>query len=137
MDMTATRRGTALTTFAVLFAILAVSNFMKPFRLGGDQTGFVFFGQRLAGTANAIAGPLFGAFLLAYAAGIWRMKRFALGMAYAYAGYVILNLILFNARTPQPPGAGYVLFGVVYAAVAIGVSSGAAYVLAKRKLELT
>ena len=130
------RRGAALTTFAVLFAVLAVSNFMKPFRLGGEQTGFVLFGERLSGTANAVAGPVFGAFLLAYAAGIWRMKRFALEMAYAYAAYVILNLVLFNVRTPQPPGAGHLVFGIVYSAVAIGVSSGAAYLLAKRKPEL-
>jgi hypothetical protein len=130
------RRGRALTTFAVLFAVLAISNFLKPFRFGGEQTGFVLFGQRLSGIANTVAGPLFGAFLLAYAAGIWRMKRFALGMAYAYAAYVVLNLILFTLRTPQPPGAGNVLFGIVYAAVAIGVSSGAAYLLAKRKPEL-
>jgi hypothetical protein len=109
---------------------------MKPFRLGGEQTGFVLFGERLSGTANAVAGPVFGAFLLAYAAGIWRMKRFALEMAYAYAAYVILNLVLFNVRTPQPPGAGNLVFGIVYSAVAIGVSSGAAYLLAKRKPEL-
>jgi hypothetical protein len=134
--MTERRRGRALTTFAVLFAVLAVSNLLKPLRLGGEQTGFVLFGERLSGTANAVAGPLFGAFLLAYAAGIWRMRRFALGMAYAYAAYVIVNLVLFNVRTPQPPGAGYLLFGIVYAAVAIGVSSGAAYLLAKRRPEL-
>jgi hypothetical protein len=136
--MSAQRRGRALTTFAVLFAILAVSNLLKPFHFEGGDTGFVFFGKRLSGTANAVVGPLFGVFLLAYAAGIWRMRRFALGMAYAYAAYVIVNLVLFNVRTPQPPdaGPGYLVFGIVYAAVAIGVSSGAAYLLAKRRLEL-
>ena len=131
------RRGPALTTCAVLFGVLAVSNFLKPFHLGGNDTGFVLFGERLSGTPNAIAGPLCGAFLLAYAAGIWGMKRFALWMGYVYAGYVILNLVLFNLRTPRPPGPGYVLFGIVYSAVAIGVSTGAAYILAKRKPELT
>jgi hypothetical protein len=130
------RRGPALTTFAILFAVLAASNFLKPLQLGGGQTGFVLFGRRLSGSANAVAGPLFGAFLLIYAMGIWRMQRFARGMAYAYALYVILNLVLFNLRNVSPPGAGYVVFGIVYAAVAIGVSSGAAYLLTKRSPEL-
>jgi hypothetical protein len=130
------RRGPALTTFAILFAALAVSNFLKPLQLGGERTGFVFLGRRLAGSPNAVAGPLFGAFLLVYAVGIWRMRRWALGMAYAYAAYVVLNLILFNLRNVSPPGAGYLVFGIVYATVAIGVSSGAAYLLTKRSPEL-
>jgi len=125
-----------LTTFAILFALLAVSNFLKPLQIGGQQTGFVLLGRRLAGSANAVAGPLFGAFLLVYAVGIWRMRRYARGMAYAYAAYVVLNLILFNLRNVSPPGAGYVVFGIVYATVAIGVSSGAAYLLTKRSPEL-
>jgi hypothetical protein len=136
MSASRSDRGPALTIFAVLFMLLAVSNFLKPFRLGGEQTGFVLFGQRLAGTANAIAGPLFGAYLLAYAAGIWGMKRFALPMAYGYAAYVVANLILFNLRMPQPSGTGHLLFGIGYATVAIGVSGGAAYLLAKRKSAL-
>jgi hypothetical protein len=130
------RRGPALTTFAVLFAVLAVSNLLKPLQLGGAQTGFVLLGRRLSGSANAVAGPLFGAFLLVYAAGIWRMRRFALGMAYAYAAYVIVNLVLFNLRNVQPSGPGYLVFGIVYVAVAVGVSSGAAYLLARRKPQL-
>ena len=131
----AEERGPALTTFAVLFAVLAVSNFLKPLQLGA-QTGFVFFGRRLAGTPNAIAGPLFGAFLLAYAAGIWGMRRYALPLAYLYAAYVIVNLICFNVRNVRPPGAGYLVFGIVYSVVAIGVSSGAAWLLARRKTAL-
>ncbi len=129
-------RDRALSVFAVLFALLAVSNLLKPFQLGGSQTGFVLFGERLSGTANAVAGPLFGAYLALYAAGIWRRRRFALPMAYAYAAYVAVNLVLFNLRNPSPPGVGYLLFGLVYAAAAIGVSSGAAVTLARRKTAL-
>jgi hypothetical protein len=129
-------RGPALTTFAFLFALLAVSNFLKPLQLGGAQTGFVFFGRRLAGTPNAIAGPLFGAFLLAYATGIWGMRRYALPLAYLYAAYVVVNLVCFNVRNVRPPGAGYLVFGIVYSVVAIGVSSGAAWLLARRKTAL-
>jgi hypothetical protein len=136
--MAEANRGRVLTVFAVLFGVLALSNLLKPLQIGGDQTGFVLLGQRLTGVANAIAGPLFGLYLLVYALGVWRMQRYALPMAYAYAAYVILNLILFNFFGPKPPGAGigYAIFGIVYATVAIGVSSGAAYLLSQRKAAL-
>ena len=80
-----------------------------------------------------IIGPLFGLYLLIYAAGIWRMRRYALPMAWAYATYVVVNLLLFNVRTPRPPGRGFLIFGLVYMVVAIGVSTGAAWALSKRK----
>ena len=126
-------RDRTLTVFAVVFGLLAVSNFLKPLQLGGSRTGFVFLGQRLSGTPNAIIGPLFGLYLLLYAVGIWRMRRYALPMAWAYATYVVVNLLLFNVRTPRPPGTGYLIFGLVYMVVAVAVSSGAAWALSKRK----
>lgn len=126
-----------LKVFALLFALLTVSNLFKPFQIGGEQTGFVFFGQRLSGIANTIAGPLFGIYLLVYAWGIWRRKRFALPMGHAYATYVVLNLIMYTAKNPRPPGVGPVIFGIVYSMVAIGVSVGAAYLLTKHKAELS
>ena len=131
-------RGRGLTVLAILFAIMAVSNLLKPFQIGGAQTGFVFLGHRLSGAGNSIIGPLFGLYLAVYAAGIWRRKRYALPMAYGYAVYVVLNLVLFTIYGPKPPitGIGYALFGVVYATVAIGVSSGAAYLLRTRRDEL-
>ncbi len=135
--MVEANRGPDLKVFAVLFALLAVSNLSKPLQLGGEQIGFIFFGQRLTGTANAIVGPLFGIYLLVYALGIWRMKRFALPMGHAYATYVVLNLIMFTAKNPRPPGVGPVIFGIVYMVVAIGVSVGAAYLLTKHKAKLS
>ena len=57
--MAEANRGPALSIFAVLFVLLALSNFSKPL-LADNQVGFVLFGHRLAGTANALAGPLFG-----------------------------------------------------------------------------
>lgn len=125
------------TVFALLFAILAVSNLLKPFQLLGAQTGFVLFGQRLEGMANTIAGPLFGLYLLVYAYGIWQKKRFALPLSHAYATYVVLNILLFMGRNESSPGIGSLIFGLVYSVVAIGVSCGAAYVLTKRKAELS
>ncbi len=135
--MAQAQRGTALTIFAVLFGLLAISNLLKPFQLGGDQTGFVFFGQRLSGTANTIIGPIFGVYLLAYAIGIWNMRRWALPMAHAYATYVVLNLVLFSLRNTTPETASYKAFTVVYAAIAIGVSVASAVLLTQRKAELT
>ncbi len=132
--MSQPNRGLWLTTCAVLLGILALSNLLKPLQLLGAQTGFVLFGQRLTGIANDVAGPLFGIFLAVYAYGIWSMRRFALPMSHAYAAYVILNLVLWNMRSVEPTP---ILFGIVYAAIAIGISLGAAITLTKRKTELT
>jgi hypothetical protein len=131
----ATPRGRTLTIFAILFGVLALSNLLKPLQLG-PETGFVLFGRRLEGSGNLVAGPLFGLFLAVYAYGIWGMRRWALPMSYAYATYVIVNLVLFTVRTPRRPGVGYLIFGIVYMVIAIGVSSGAAVLLSRRKDEL-
>ena len=128
-------RGPVLTTFAVLFAILAVSNFSKPFHLDPDA-GFVFFGLKTHGAANAILGPAFGLMLIVYTIGIWRMRRWALPIACASALYVILNLSLYTIRNAgshnQPPGT----FMLGYIAIAIGVSAGSAILLYRRRSEL-
>ena len=88
------------------------------------------------GIANAILGPAFGALLVAYAIGIWRMRRWVLPIAYAYAVYVILNLLLYtirNAGSGRQPSA---VFMLLYMAVAIGVSAGSAVLLYRRRQEL-
>jgi len=120
-----------LKAFAILFGLLAVSNFLKPLQLGAD-VGFVLFGHRLSGTANAIAGPLFGAYLLVYAIGVWRMKRYALPMGVAYAAYVLVNLVLWNFRKPAGAEAS-IGFAVAYMAIALGVSWGSAYLLVRNR----
>ena len=128
-------RGPVLTTFAVLFAMLAVSNLSKPFHLSSN-VGFVFFGEKTHGIANAILGPVFGLMLIVYAIGIWRMRRWVLPIAYAYAAYVILNLLLYairNAGSADYPSAGFMLG---YMAIAIGVSAGSAILLHRRRSEL-
>ncbi len=48
-----------LRVCGVLFCVLAISNFMKPFELYPHH-GFVFFGQRQQGTTNLLLGPLPG-----------------------------------------------------------------------------
>ena len=132
-------RGLLVTVLALLFGLLAFPDLTKPLQasLGaGLRPGFVLFGHRLSGTGNAVVGPLFGLYLLVYAAGIWRMRRWALPVGTVYAVYVIVNLTLFMVRDPEPMREG-VLFGAIYAVVAIGVSWGAVWVLSQRRAALT
>ena len=129
-------RGAALTIFAMLFALIALSNFSKPFRHRAD-IGFVFLGTRLTGVPNLIAAPLFGTILAVYAYGIWTMRKFALPIGYFYAAYVILNLLLFNVRTGVVGSAHpSIAFMLAYVVIAIGVSSGSALLLNRRKADL-
>jgi hypothetical protein len=129
-------RGPVLTVFASLFVVLAISNFLKPFHLD-PNAGLVFFGIKTAGMTNAILAPLFGIFLIVYAAGIWRMRRWALPIAYAYAGYVILNMILFSVFTAGGSSRPSIAFIVLSLAAGIGVPAATAILLSRRKAQLT
>jgi hypothetical protein len=127
-------RGAALTIFALLFVLLAISNFLKPFHLD-PNAGFVFLGHKLTGTANAVMGPLFGILLLIYAYGIWTMRRYALPVAYIFAGWVVVNMVLFtmiNRNAPQPS----LLFAIGTLAVGIGVPLATAIILSRRSADL-
>ena len=121
-----------LTFSAVAFALLGISNVMKP--LSGGRGHFVFFGTRLDGTPNAILGPLFGIILFVYAYGIWRMRRYSLYLAYAYAAYVTINGYMFQAKYPGEQGA---LAGIVLMIVVLTVVWGTAVILTRRSAELT
>ena len=135
--MANSRRSGALTILAILFAILAVTDILKPFHLEGATTGLVFFGKRLSGTPDAILGPILGIILLIYAAGIWRMRRYALYLGYAYAIYVTVNLVLFSVRNPPPASRGDMIFGLIYIVFALAFSWGTAIVLSRHQGELT
>lgn len=119
----------------VLFCALAISNFTKPLELSPHQ-GFVFFGLRQHGPWNLLLGPLAGLFLAVYGAGVLRLRAYALPMSRIYAAYVIVNLILFTVRMSDEALARPI-FGLVYTVVAVGVSSGCAYVLARNRPLLT
>jgi len=128
------KRGALLTIFAIGFALMALSNFTKPFKMS-PNVGFVFFGHKLSGVANDIVGPLFGLILAVYAYGIWMMRRLPLPLAHFYATYVILNTLMFtlrNLHTGLPPLAGW----IAYVIVAVGVSLASAIILTQRKAEL-
>jgi hypothetical protein len=128
-------RGAALTVFALLFGLLAISNFSKPFS-HDPHIGFVFMGVRLHGTGNAIMGPLFGFLLLVYAYGIWTMRRYALPVAYIYTAWVVVNGVLFSMKNHAEPHPSLV-FMLVTTAIGIGVPLATAIVLSRRQNDLT
>ncbi len=130
-------RGATLTILALLIALIAISNFGKTFSHHAG-VGFVFFGTRLSGAANMIIAPIFGTILAVYAYGIWTMRKWALPIGVFYAAYVIINMVLFVAKyrgtaVMQEHSWAYL---VPYPFVAIGVSSGAAVLLYRRKIDL-
>ena len=128
-------RGAALTIFALLFVLLAISNFSKPFS-HDPGIGFVFMGVRLHGTGNAIMGPLFGFLLLVYAYGIWTMRRYALPVAYIYTAWVIVNTVLFTMKNP-PTRMPSIAFAIAAIAIGIGVPLATAIILSRRQADLT
>jgi len=128
------KRGWFLTVCAVLFLLLALSNFLKPV-MADAHTGFVFFGHRLSGTPNAILGPVFGILLVVYGIAIWQMRRVALPLAWVYAAYVLANGVLFSMYTTDPPPSpGFMVATLV---LGLGVPIGAAIVLTTKRAQLT
>ncbi len=125
---------TALRVCGVCFCLLAVSNFTKFLELSPQQ-GFMLFGMRQHGTPNLVFGWIFGLYLLVYGIGVLRMRAWALPLGALYAGYVIVNLVLFTVRM-SGEALARPIFGLVYAVVAIAGSSGAAYLLRKHRAEL-
>ena len=130
------KRGALLTTIAILFAVLAITDILKPLHLEGPTTGLVFFGIRQSGTANLILGPLMGLILLFYAAGIWRMRRYANVLGWLYAAYVIVNLVRYAQLNPPAKNSGELIFGIVYMVLAIAITVGTAITLTRRRSEL-
>jgi hypothetical protein len=133
--MAESKRGGLLTFSAIAFVLLGISNISKP--LSGGRAGLVFFGTKLAGTPNAILGPLFGIILIVYGVGIWRMRRYALYLAYTYAIYVAINMFMFGAKNPPPATQREMIFIIVYMIVALTVTWGTAILLTQRRAELT
>ena len=130
-------RGAALTILAILLALMALSNFGKPLA-HSPGVGFVFFGTRLSGAANMIVAPIFGIILAVYVYGILTMRKFALPLGIFYAAYVIFNMPLFILRyhgtaVMREHSWAYL---VPYPFVAIGVSSGAVWLLYRSKADL-
>ena len=125
-------RGMLLTIFAILFGLLALSNFMKPFLHGGT---FVFLGTKMTGGANLVLSWLFGILLTAYAYGIWTMRKFALPIAYFFFPWVVVNTILFAMK--NPPSGQQPVVGFAILAVGLGVPLATLVILHQRRAELS
>jgi hypothetical protein len=133
---TSSRRGIFLTVIAVLFVILAASDFTKVFQHSRDESlGLVILGHRFVrNSANLVLGPMFGAFLLVYAHGIWHMRRWVIPISVFYAFYVPVNEVLFwSLHQLQPPRLRFILF---YLFVSLTGSIGTALYLAFHRDEL-
>jgi len=133
---TAKGRDKVMTALAIAMGLMAISNFWKPIAQAmapESNAGFVFLGTRLHGAANAIVGPLFGAILAAYAYGVWTARQWVVPIACGYAAYVVVNLVMFMIVSPQPPP---LVFMLLYALVAIGISAGGAYYLLQNRRRL-
>ena len=132
--MTNPRPDRVFRALAICFWLLAISNFSKPFQLT-EHSGFVLFGNRLTGGDGVLWSLVFGIYLVIYGLGLWYMKRIVIGMAHAYALYVVVNLFLYWSNNPPPSGADVVL-AVMYSLIAVGVSLGSAVLLSMHRKEL-
>jgi hypothetical protein len=130
--------GWFLTTMAVLFVVLALSDFTKALQFAGNPAvgGLVVFGHKFHGVAhNLILGPLFGIVLLTYAYGIWNLRGWALPFSIVYAFYVPTNLVLFwSLHQLPPPTMGFIL---IYLFLSLTGSIGTAIYLAYHRERLS
>jgi hypothetical protein len=124
-------RGATLTIFALLFAFVAITDFLKPFHLFPND-GFVFLGTKLTGAANAVVAPLAGIIILVCAYGIFTMRKFALPIAYIFVLSVMLNMVLYtiknHATRPLP---------IANVIVGLGVPLALGIILHRRRADLT
>ena|SRR5215510_14098186 len=121
-----------LTTMALLFALLTVSNATKAWQHLREPAvlGIVIFGVRFESwTTNLVLGPLMGLILGAYTYGLWRLRWWAAPLSIAYAFYVPTNLVLFWYRQTSPD-IPPLRFIVGYLVVALGGSIGTVLYLA-------
>jgi hypothetical protein len=126
-----TRRGIFLTVMAILFVVLAISDFTKALQHAGNPSvgGIVILGHKFTrALATLTLGPLFGAFLLTYAYGLWNMSRWVIPISVFYAFYVPVNLVLFwSLHQLNPPTVSFIVF---YLFVSLTGSIGTALYLA-------
>src|SRR6266404_3391710 len=108
LETSSESRGTFLTVMAVLFVVLAFSDFTKALQYARDPAhlGLVVLGHRFGGVGKNLAfGSLVGIVLVTYAYGIWKMRAWVLPLSILYAFYVPANMVMFWSlhRMPPPP----------------------------------
>jgi len=113
-------RGLLLTVLAILLALAAIQDLLKPLHLEGPTTGLVFLGTRLNGSGNLVMSVVLAIFLASYAVGVWRMNKYALTLGFIYAIYVLFNIVVFPIRyAGENNGSPAFLFGFTIGAIAI------------------
>ena len=130
-------RGPFLTSMAILFGLLTLSNCTKAWQhLRDPMLGIVVFGVRCETFwANLLIGWAMGLVTAAYAWGLWTLRRWLIPLSIVWAFWVPVNLVLFwHAQTsPEiPPVAGI----LAYLAIALGGSIGTALYLAYHRERL-
>ncbi|HVO24525.1 MAG TPA: hypothetical protein VMW56_12955 [Candidatus Margulisiibacteriota bacterium] len=123
---------TTLRVFAVLIAVRALTDVLKPL---GAGSGFVFFGRFLTGMACYILAPVVGVLMLVYAYGLWQLRRFALPMGVAYGALVTINLAVFPILQGLPARFNVWAY-VAFAVIGLAVSWGAVWLLLQRREQL-
>jgi len=124
---------------AVLFAILAISNFTKAIQYSHNPSvgGIVIFGVRHEGVfSNLMLGPLMGVIIAAYAYGLFGLKPWVAPLSIAYAFYVPVNLTLFWWAHGGGEHRASLGFMIVYLIFALGGSVGNALYLAYHRDKL-
>jgi len=128
------QRGIFLTVMAILFVVLAISDFTKALQHAGNPAvgGIVILGHKFTRAFGTLTlGPLFGLFLLIYAYGLWNMSRWVIPISVFYAFYVPVNLVLFwSLHQLNPPTVRFIVF---YLFVSLTGSIGTALYLAFNK----
>ena len=132
------QRGIFLSVMAILFVVLALSDFTKVLQHHNNPAvgGLVILGHKFTrGLANLTLGSLFGLFLLTYAYGLWNMKRWVIPISVFYAFYVPANMVLFwSLHQLDPPTVRFIVF---YLFVSLTGSIGTALYLAFHRDQLS
>jgi hypothetical protein len=130
-------RGPFLTVMAVLFVVLAFSDFTKALQYARDPAhlGLVVLGHRFGGVGKNLAfGSLVGIVLMTYAYGIWKMRAWVLPLSILYAFYVPANMVMFwSLHQLPPPSVGFI---VRYLLISLTGSVGTAIFLAYHRERL-
>jgi hypothetical protein len=113
LDRSIESRGIFLTVRAVLFVVLAFSDFTKALQYARDPAhlGLVVLGHRFVGVGKNLAfGSLVGIVLVTYAYGIWKMRAWVLPLSILYAFYVPANMVMFwSLHQLPPPSVGFIV----------------------------
>jgi hypothetical protein len=122
---------------AILLAVLALGEILRAITLKGPTIGSVFLGMQSVMASSPALGAIIGVITLVYAAGVWRMKHYALALGWVYAAYSILGLTLAWVRIGPTEDPGEMVFAIVYTIGALTLSVGTSIVLTRRKAELS